>query len=363
MSEKGNKNWFNNFNKPLVVAGPCSAESEEQVLATAKELAEIEQVQIFRAGIWKPRTRPNSFEGVGTIGLQWLKKVKEQTGLLTAVEAANAEHVEACLSAGIDIIWIGARTTVNPFTVQEIANALKGVEITVMVKNPINPDLQLWLGAIERLNNVGIDKVIAVHRGFSSLSQNKFRNVPNWQIPIELKIQRPEIPMLCDPSHIAGKRDLLLSVAQEALDLDMDGLMIETHIDPTNAKSDAQQQITPTQLKKLLSELVFRSAISGNVEFSNRLEQLRKRIDKIDLDIIDILAARMQLVEEIGLYKKENNVTILQLERWNKVMKNILAQSESLGIDTEFSKKLYQLVHEESIRIQTEIMNRELHKK
>jgi chorismate mutase len=363
MSEKGNKEWFSKFKKPLIVAGPCSAESEEQVLATAKELAKIEAVQVFRAGIWKPRTRPNSFEGVGAIGLQWLKKVKEQTGLLTAVEAANAQHVEECLKAGIDIIWIGARTTVNPFTVQEIADALKGVDITVMVKNPINPDLQLWLGAIERLNNVGIDKVIAVHRGFSSLSQTKFRNSPNWQIPIELKIQMPHIPVICDPSHIAGNRELLLSVAQEALDLDMDGLMIETHIDPTNAKSDAQQQITPAKLKELLSQLVFRSPVSGNVEFSNRLEQLRKRIDKIDLDIVDILAARMQLVEEIGLYKKENNVTILQLERWNTVLKNILAQSENLGMDKEFSKKLYQLVHEESIRIQTKIMNRELHKK
>lgn len=363
MSEKGNKEWFSKFKKPFIVAGPCSAESEEQVLATAKELAKIEQVQVFRAGIWKPRTRPNSFEGVGAIGLQWLKKAKEQTGLLTAVEAANAQHVEECLKAGIDIIWIGARTTVNPFTVQEIADALKGVDITVMVKNPINPDLQLWLGAIERLSNVGIKQVIAVHRGFSSLSQTKFRNSPNWQIPIELKIQMPHIPVLCDPSHIAGKRELLLSVAQEALDLDMDGLMIETHIDPTNAKSDAEQQITPSKLKELLSQLVFRSPVSGNVEFSNRLEQLRKRIDKIDLDIVDILAARMQLVEEIGLYKKENNVTILQLERWNTVLKNILSQSENLGMDKEFSKKLYQLVHEESIRIQTEIMNRELHKK
>ena len=363
MSEKGNKDWFSKFKKPLIVAGPCSAESEEQVLATATELAKIEQVQVFRAGIWKPRTRPNSFEGVGAIGLQWLKKVKEQTGLLTAVEAANAQHVEECLKAEIDIIWIGARTTVNPFTVQEIADALKGVDITVMVKNPINPDVQLWQGAIERLHNVGIDKVIAVHRGFSSLSQNKFRNAPNWQIPVELKIQMPHIPVLCDPSHIAGKRELLLSVAQEALDLDMDGLMIVTHIDPLNAKSDAQQQITPAKLKELLSQLVFRSPVSGNVEFSNRLEQLRQRIDKIDLDIVDILAARMQLVEEIGLYKKENNVTILQLERWNSVLKNIVAQSEGLGMDKEFSKKLYQLVHEESIRIQTEIMNRELHKK
>lgn len=363
MLEKGNKEWFSKFKKPLIVAGPCSAESEEQMLTTAKELAKIEQVQIFRAGIWKPRTRPNSFEGVGAVGLQWLQKVKEQTGLLTAVEAANAQHVEECLKAGVDIIWIGARTTVNPFTVQEIADALRGVEITVMVKNPINPDLQLWLGAIERLNNVGIEKVIAVHRGFSSLSQTKFRNSPNWQLPIELKIQMPHIPVICDPSHIAGKRELLLTVAQEALDLDMDGLMIETHIDPDNAKSDAVQQITPAKLKELLSQLIFRSAVSGNVEFSSRLEQLRKRIDKIDLDIVDILAARMQLVEEIGLYKKENNVTILQLERWNSVLKNILNQSENLGIQKEFSKKLYQLVHEESIRIQTEIMNRELHKK
>lgn len=360
---KENKIWFAQFTKPLVIAGPCSAESEEQVLSTAKELAAIGQVQVYRAGIWKPRTRPNSFEGVGAVGLEWLKKVKEETGLLTAVEAANAQHVELCLNAGIDIIWIGARTTVNPFTVQEIADGLKGADNIVMVKNPINPDLQLWLGAIERLNNVGINKVIAVHRGFSSLSQNKFRNTPNWQLPIELKIQRPDIPVICDPSHIAGTRELLLPVAQEAMDLDMDGLMIETHIDPDHAKSDSQQQVTPAALKELLSQLVFRKPISGNAEFSNRLEQLRKRIDKIDLDVVDILAARMQLVEEIGLYKKENGVTILQLERWNKVLKNILSQSESLGMDTEFSKKLYQLVHEESIRIQTEIMNRELHKK
>jgi len=363
MAENTKKDWFSKFKKPFIIAGPCSAESEEQVLATAKELTKIEQVQVFRAGIWKPRTRPNAFEGVGAVGLKWLKKVKEQTGLLTTVEAANAQHVEQCLKAGIDIIWIGARTTVNPFTVQEIADALKGVDMMVMVKNPINTDLQIWMGAIERLNNVGIDKVIAIHRGFSSLSQNKFRNAPNWQLPIELKILMPDIPVICDPSHIAGKRDLLLPVAQEALDLDMDGLMIETHIDPDHAKSDAQQQITPARLKELLSQLVFRSAVSGNLEFSNRLEQLRKRIDKIDLDIIDILAARMQLVEEIGLYKKENSVTILQLERWNTIIKNIVQQAENLGMDTEFPKKIYQLVHEESIRIQTEVMNRFSHLK
>lgn len=356
------KNWIKKPEGPFIVAGPCSAETEEQVLATAKLISKDSRVKVFRSGVWKPRTRPGNFEGAGEIALEWLKKVKEQTGLLTTIEVANPNHVEAALKHGIDMVWLGARTTVNPFMVQELAEALKGTDIPVMVKNPVNPDLQLWMGAVERLQKVGLEDVIAVHRGFSSLSQNKYRNYPNWALVIEFKSLMPNVPVICDPSHIAGKREMILEVSQRAIDLDTDGLMIETHIDPENARTDARQQVSPAQLTEILDQLVFRSAKSSDFEFLNRLEQLRKRIDKIDLDIVDLLSARMQIVEEIGLYKKENDITVLQIERWKEILKNMIAQAENSEVNIEFVKQVYQLIHEESIRLQTNVMNQKLAK-
>lgn len=354
------KDWIKKPEGPFIVAGPCSAETEEQVLETAKLISKDSRVKAFRSGVWKPRTRPGHFEGAGEVALGWLQKVKQETGLLTTVEVASPAHVEAALKHDIDIVWLGARTTVNPFMVQEIAESLKGTDIPVMVKNPVNPDLQLWIGAVERLQKVGLENVIAVHRGFSSLSQNKYRNYPNWALLIEFKSLMPGVPVLCDPSHIAGKREMILEVSQRAIDLDIDGLMIETHIDPENAKTDARQQVSPSQLTEVLDQLVFRSAKSSDFEFLNRLEQLRKRIDKIDLDIVDLLSARMQVVEEIGLYKKENDITVLQIERWKEILKSTIAQAENAEMNVEFVKQVYQLIHEESIRLQTEVMNQKL---
>lgn len=354
------KEWIKKPEEPLIVAGPCSAETEEQVLETAKLIAQDSRVKAFRSGVWKPRTRPGHFEGAGEVALGWLQNVKAETGLLTTVEVASPTHVEAALKHDIDILWIGARTTVNPFMVQEIADSLKGTDVPVMVKNPVNPDLQLWIGAVERLQKVGLENVIAVHRGFSSLSQNKYRNYPNWALLIEFKSLMQNVPVICDPSHIAGKREMILEISQRAIDLDTDGLMIETHITPENAKTDARQQVSPTQLTEVLDQLVFRSARSSDFEFLNRLEQLRKRIDKIDLDIVDLLSARMQIVEEIGLYKKENDITVLQIERWKEILKSTLVQAENSEVDVEFVKQIYQLIHEESIRIQTQVMNQKL---
>lgn len=357
------KNWVKKPESPLIIAGPCSAETEEQVLHTAQGISKDDRVKVFRSGVWKPRTRPGNFEGAGHEALKWLQTVKQETGLLTTVEVASTAHVEAALKHDIDIFWIGARTTVNPFMVQEIAEALKGTDVPVMVKNPVNPDLQLWIGAVERMHKAGLESVVAIHRGFSSLSQNKYRNYPNWALLIEFKSLMPDVPVIGDPSHIAGKSEMILEVSQRAIDLDIDGLMIETHIDPANAKTDARQQVSPLQLSEILDQLVFRSAKSTDFEFLNRLEQLRKRIDKIDLDIVDLLSARMQIVEEIGLYKKENDITVLQIERWKDILKSMVSQAENAGVDKEFVKQIYQLVHEESIRLQTEIMNQKLAEK
>lgn len=349
--------WLPLGRKPLIISGPCGAETEEQLLSTAGEIAKLDKVSIFRAGIWKPRTRPDAFEGVGSIGLQWLKKVKEKTGLLTAVEVANADHVAEALKYGVDIFWIGARTTVNPFSVQEIANAMKGMDIPVMIKNPVNPDIKLWIGALERINRAGITKIIAIHRGFYSFTKTVYRNVPNWEIPIELKTLFPELTIICDPSHIAGRTDLLQSVAQKALDLDMGGLMIESHINPASALSDKDQQITPQELGELLSHLVYREASINGKLFETQLEELRSIIDNIDEELLQTLSRRMAVVEKIGEYKRDNNVTILQLERWMEILKSRRFSGELIGLNEHFIKNIFELLHQESIRKQTEIMN------
>jgi len=349
--------WLPAAALPLVIAGPCSAESEEQVLSTAEGLAKIPQVMVFRAGIWKPRTRPSSFEGVGKKGLRWLRKVKQETGLLTTVEVAKPGHVREALDHGVDILWLGARTVVNPFSVQEIAEVLQGADIPVMVKNPLNPDIKIWIGALERLNQSGITKLIAIHRGFSFFNRTPYRNAPMWEIPIELKTIFPELSVFSDPSHICGETGMLLPTSQKALDLEMDGLMIEVHIRPGEALTDREQQITPDQLKELLDGLILREE-SGTVEFENKLEELRSEIDKLDEELVDILAQRMRIIDEIGKYKKKNNITILQLKRWNHIIHDRVNAGVKLGLSREFILKLLETVHEVSIQRQTEVMNR-----
>ena len=346
--------WLDTDDAPLVISGPCSAESEDQVLQTAMELSKIPNVKIFRSGIWKPRTRPGLFEGVGLQGLKWLKQVKDQTALLTAVEVANPEHVEAALKYEVDILWIGARTVVNPFSVQELANVLNGIDIPVMVKNPVNPDMNLWIGALERINLSGIKRIAAIHRGFYFFDKTPYRNAPMWEIPIELKRLMPNLPVICDPSHICGERSMLLDVAQKALDLEMNGLMLESHIDPDNALTDPQQQIKPIELKKLINSLVIRKQ-EGNFEFESKLEELRTEIDKIDAELINILSRRMQLIDEIGQYKKDHNITILQLKRWSNIVQNRLKTGLDSGLQKEFLQKLLEIVHIESIQRQTDI--------
>lgn len=348
--------WMPCGDKPCIIAGPCSAESEEQVLETARELAKIPMVKVFRAGLWKPRTRPSAFEGVGNKGLKWLSQVKHETGLKVTTEVANPMHVEKALEAGIDIVWLGARTVVNPFSVQEIGEALKGSGIPVMVKNPLNPDLTTWLGALERINRSGIRKLVAVHRGFSYYKHSPYRNDPMWEIPIELKRLYPKLPVLVDPSHICGKADLLLSISQRAIDLEMNGLMMEVHIRPKEALTDRQQQITPDQLTSLLKGLILRKPV-GSAEFQNRLEELRSEIDKIDQQLIDIIAQRMNIVDQIGNYKKANKITILQLKRWNQIFRERIETGEGLGLSREFIMKLLEVVHQESIQRQINVMN------
>jgi chorismate mutase len=342
--------------RPLVLAGPCSAESEEQVMETARGLHNT-GIKIFRAGLWKPRTRPSAFEGVGKEGLPWLKRVKEEFKMYTATEVANVKHVYDALKMGIDIIWLGARTTANPFAVQEIADSLKGVDIPVMIKNPINPDVELWIGAFERLNRAGITKLAAIHRGFSTYSKTLYRNNPQWEIPIELKRLIPELPIITDPSHICGSRDLLFEISQKAMDLDFDGLIVETHCNPDKALSDAQQQITPESLHKLLGRLVLRNAdIESNVLLST-LEELRHEIDKYDDRLVDILELRMGVAQKIGLYKKQNNITILQTSRWDEILKHRIDQALQKGLGEEFIIKIFRAIHEESINHQTRVMN------
>lgn len=349
--------WLPGYQKPILIAGPCSAESEEQMLETARQISEFYPNSIFRAGIWKPRTRPNTFEGIGDIGLSWMQEVKKQTGLLTATEVANADHVEKCLKAGIDILWIGARTTVNPFSVQEIADALRGVDIPVFVKNPINPDAQLWAGALERVNNAGIKKLAAIHRGFHHFDNGPFRNSPKWELAIELKTACPQLPIICDPSHISGSPELIPYIAQKAMDLEMDGLMIETHRDPSVALSDAKQQVKPFKLHEIIEELNIRSSTIENPEFRNKLEELRSIIRKLDNDLLELLSKRMVISSQIGEYKRENNVTILQVAHWKKLFEESLHTGNVLGLPEGFVKGLYELIHDESIRRQTEVMN------
>ena len=351
--------WVNLKNEPLIIAGPCSAETEEQLLVTAHLLAKTGKVSVLRAGIWKPRTRPGEFEGIGSIGLKWLQRAKEETGLPVAVEVANAKHVEEALAAGVDILWVGARSTVNPFTVQEIADALKGVDIPVMVKNPVNPDVSLWVGALERINNAGITKLAAIHRGFSSFEKSAFRNEPMWELAIQLKTLCPELPIINDPSHICGNRELIPYISQKALDLDMQGLMIESHMDPSVAWTDAKQQLTPAALSELAGHLTLRKPESRDKEFSDKLAELRTSIDKIDDQIIQKMAERMQIVQKIGEYKKDNGVTILQVTRWDEIMHKRSAFAQALKLDLDFTTKLLDLIHNESIRKQTEIMNKE----
>ena len=347
--------WVPTYKRPLIISGPCGAESEEQVLQTAAGLAALNRVTVFRSGIWKPRTRPNSFEGVGAKGLLWLKEVKQRFNFLTTVEVATAQHVEECLKNDVDILWIGARTTVNPFSVQAIADALRGVAIPVMVKNPIHADLQLWIGALERLNKVGINQLAAIHRGFYSYRKNNYRNVPLWELPIELKTLFPQLPIICDPSHICGNTHLISGIAQRALDLNFDGLMIESHYKPSEALSDKQQQLEPAQLEILLNNLVIRNHLCSN-ESNLQLEDLRKSIDEIDEEIINWLSRRMDLVEKIGAYKRENNIMVLQLERWLSILETRSSFAQSKSLNKEFIEKIYKLIHRESIRKQTEVI-------
>lgn len=345
-------------NRPVIISGPCSAETEEQMVATAKQIAATGKVHALRAGIWKPRTRPGQYEGAGEEGLKWLIRAKQETGLPVATEVANAAHVEACLKAGVDILWVGARTTVNPFSVQEVADALKGVDIPVLVKNPINPDVELWLGALERLNKAGITKLAAIHRGFSSFEKGPFRNVPMWDLAIDLKTRVPDLDMICDPSHIAGNRDLIAFISQKALDLDMAGLMIESHINPDAAWSDAKQQVTPAVLGRIIDELVVRTQSTDNKTFKDTLSILREQIDHLDDEIMQKISARMKISEKIGQYKKENNVTILQVNRWEEIVQTRIALCKAMGLNEDFTSELLKLIHHESIQVQTKVMNK-----
>ena len=352
------KKWLENLklNHPLVIAGPCSAETEDQVLKIAHQLKNSD-VSIFRAGIWKPRTRPGMFEGVGAIGLKWLKKVKDQTGLLTATEVANANHVKLAIEHNIDVLWIGARSTVSPFIIQEIADALKNTKKIVLVKNPVNPDLSLWLGGIERLHSSNIKNLGVIHRGFSTYEKTKYRNNPEWQLPIELQNRYPDLPLICDPSHICGRRDNLQSVSQTALDLNFDGLMIETHIDPDGAWSDAAQQIKPEILIKMMSDLKMRKITTDEIDFKNSLNTLRTQIDVIDQGLLDTLGKRMKVAIEIGNLKKKKNVAVLQTKRWNEILGKMILDGEEKGLSEEFILRMFKAIHQESINHQNKIIN------
>jgi chorismate mutase len=344
--------WLSCDRIPWVIAGPCSAESEQQVISTARALTHSAHVKVFRAGIWKPRTRPNTFEGVGEVGLEWLKAVKAETSLLTTTEVASARHVELCLGYDVDILWVGARTTVNPFLVQEIADALKGVDIPVLVKNPVNAELGLWVGAIERLHNVGIRKLAAIHRGFSTYVEMEYRNHPNWQIPIELQRLVPNLPLICDPSHIGGSREFIEPISQTALDLGIEGLMIETHIDPDRALSDSKQQITPDALIEMLDRLRIRNARVADGHVKGRMAHLRAQISHVDAQIIQDLAERMKWVEQIGRLKQQHNIPVLQMHRWENLLQDHIARAEQLGLDSEFVKSVFELIHAQAVKRQ-----------
>lgn len=339
--------------RPLVIAGPCSAETEEQVLETAKQLA-AQGIKIFRAGIWKPRTKPGGFEGVGTVGLPWLKRVKEETGMYVATEVANQYHVFEALKYGVDILWIGARTAANPFSMQEIADALKGVDIPIFIKNPVNPDLELWIGAVERIYNAGIRKIGVIHRGFSAYDKRIYRNLPQWHIPIELRRRFPNLPIICDPSHIGGKRDLIAPLCQQAMDLGFDGLIIESHCNPDNAWSDASQQVKPDVLAYILDMLIVRETSQS----TENLNELRRQIDELDNQLLDLLAKRMRVSREIGQYKKEHDMPVLQTARYDEILSKRVSQAQDMDMDGEFMKTILAAIHEESIRQQMVIINK-----
>ena len=350
VQEKWNK-------RPLIISGPCSAETEEQVLETAVRLQKTGKVDIMRAGIWKPRTRPGSFEGIGTKGLPWMQQAKKITGMPVAVEVATAKQVQDALHFDVDVLWIGARTTVNPFSVQEVADALRGVEVPVLIKNPINPDLELWIGAVERVAKAGIKQIGLIHRGFSSYGNTEYRNAPMWHLAIEMKRRNPGLMMINDPSHICGRRDILQDVAQKAIDLDFDGLIIESHIDPDKAWSDAKQQITPERLAEMLTAIRWRKEDVASAEYHAALEKLRQQINHLDDELMQILGQRMKISEKIGQYKKDNNITILQTNRWNEILERAFAQGDKQGLSKEFITKYFDAVHMESINHQNKIMN------
>ena len=357
-NKKELRTWLDDFKleHPLVIAGPCSAETEDQVLQIAHELKNSD-VSIFRAGIWKPRTRPGGFEGVGAIGLKWLQKAKAETGLLMATEVATAAHVKLALEHDIDILWIGARTTVNPFAVQEVADALAGTDKIVLLKNPVNPDLALWIGGLERLYNANIKKLGVIHRGFSTYDKTKYRNNPEWQIAIDLQNKFPDLPLICDPSHITGRRDMIQEVSQQALDLNYDGLIIETHIDPDNAWSDAAQQVTPTTLKQIFTDLRVRKVSDDESEFNQKMAKLRAQIDEFDGKLLEILGNRMKVADKIGELKKEKNVAILQNKRWNEILGKMILEGEEKGLSNDFVMQMFKAIHQESISHQEKVVN------
>ena len=350
MQEKWNK-------RPLIISGPCSAETEEQMLETATRLAKTGKVDVLRAGIWKPRTKPGLFEGNGIVALPWLAKARKITGIPITVEVATAKHVEDALKFDVDMLWIGARTTVNPFSVQEVADALRGVDVPVLIKNPIHPDLELWSGAIERLQKVGVKQVGIIHRGFSSYGNTEFRNAPMWHLPIEMKRRYPGMPLICDPSHICGNRSMLQSVAQKSIDLDFDGVMLESHIDPDNAWSDAKQQVTPERLLELLNGLVWRHESTTAQEFITALSTLREQINQVDDELMTLMGQRMKLSDKIGQYKKDNDITILQTNRWNEILERAFQKGATLGLSKEFITRYFDAVHLESIQHQNKVMN------
>ncbi|UAY53704.1 bifunctional 3-deoxy-7-phosphoheptulonate synthase/chorismate mutase type II [Ferruginibacter albus] len=343
--------------RPLIISGPCSAETEEQVLETATRLANTGKVDMLRAGIWKPRTKPGMFEGIGVKGLPWLLKAKQVTGLPTTVEVATAKHVEDALQFDVDVLWIGARTTVNPFSVQEVADALRGVDIPVLIKNPINADLELWSGGIERLQKVGVKQIGMIHRGFANYGNTEYRNAPMWHLPIEMKRRFPGMLLICDPSHIGGRRDILQAIAQQSINLDFDGLMIESHIDPDHAWSDAKQQITPERLAEMLGDLVWRSENTDKEEFITALSTLREQINHIDDELLALIGQRMKVADKIGQYKKDNNITILQTNRWNDILEKAFAKGDKLGLSKDFISKYFDAIHLESINHQNKVMN------
>jgi chorismate mutase len=354
MNESMEKIWGK---RPIIISGPCSAETEEQVLETATRLAATGKVDMFRAGIWKPRTKPGMFEGIGTKALSWLANAKKATGLPVTVEVATAKHVENALQFDVDMLWIGARTTVNPFSVQEVCDALRGVDVPVLIKNPINPDLELWCGGIERLMKVGVKDIGMIHRGFSNYGNTEYRNAPMWHLPIEMKRRFPEMLLICDPSHICGNRTGLQTISQKSIDLDFGGLMIECHIDPDNAWSDAKQQITPERLSEMLDALIWRSETSTEKEFLTALATLREQINHIDDELLALIGQRMKIADRIGEYKRENNITILQTQRWNEILAKAFVKGELLGLSKDFITKYFDAVHLESISHQNKIMN------